>query len=636
MEKSLCIRLLELLPGKHADHISCRLHLVSLGSHPEFEALSYCWGDDTEKLSIQVDEKVLNVTQNLRSALRHLRSPSQVRWLWIDGICINQKNLDEQSQQVSIMREIYRSATRTIIWLGILGEDAKIGFSTCHALERRRLAGIEMEVSNDTKILAQTGELPVDQSVTNKDLPEKCRTAVGCLVELPWFERIWVVQEIGVARDAVVVCGLEQISWDVFQRGINYGLAQKVLDTNAFGVVFRDNYENFRAVANIQDQDTSGPPSDQLLDLLIQFRVRKAENPVDKVFSLLGLVGDVDQLGLIPNYNLSPSEVFRLTTISLLSHSQNLDVLGSSTGKQFENPEDTLPSWVVDWSDSNRIPFPFRMVSRRQRSNFKATNGSVASIEFSEDKSVLNLSGYIIDSISEVENLQTDLVEEGWFDYVHADEEDEGDASLQGDESLQGAATEMLDALRLPFSELFRMVDYFGVFLGWEKLAKVTERDGPSTTPTREEHRAIYWQTLCAGNLPNGYFETEKQFAEWYKSLGPFRRLSYLRLNVFPSVFKPLAFAGYLRTTWGSYSAFGDVMQHTTYRRLARTTNGYLCLVPAGGKKGDSIALCKGGNTPLILRSDDRYWTLVGECYVHGIMNGEKFDEEACYKLSLR
>ncbi|KAF9229921.1 hypothetical protein BU15DRAFT_24559, partial [Melanogaster broomeanus] len=56
----------------------------------------------------------------------------------------------------------------------------------------------------------------------------------------------------------------------------------------------------------------------------------------------------------------------------------------------------------------------------------------------------------------------------------------------------------------------------------------------------------------------------------------------------------------------------------------------YVGLVPRSAQLGDTISLFKGGKVPLVLRplkEHDESWRLVGECYVHGIMQGSAFDE---------
>ena len=86
----------------------------------QYEALSYCWGDPSKSGLhwIQCHDKRLELRENLHSALRYLRLPVQVRWLWIDAICINQEDLDERGEQVAIMAKIFNLASQTLIWLG--------------------------------------------------------------------------------------------------------------------------------------------------------------------------------------------------------------------------------------------------------------------------------------------------------------------------------------------------------------------------------------------------------------------------------------------------------------------------------------------------------------------------------------
>ena len=72
-------------------------------------------------------------------------------------------------------------------------------------------------------------------------------------------------------------------------------------------------------------------------------------------------------------------------------------------------------------------------------------------------------------------------------------------------------------------------------------------------------------------------------------------------------------------------------------RRLARTANGRLALVPATAAVGDTVILMAGGKLPLIIKpaKEKSGWTLVGAAYVDGIMQGEAWDEMRCSKIDL-
>ncbi|XHG04947.1 hypothetical protein AWENTII_008201 [Aspergillus wentii] len=113
------IRLLELEPSESPqDPIRCHMVQDDLSQKPDYDAISYAWGNTTRKITISVNDCRLGVTMNLWSALFRLRRKEERRRLWVDAICINQENIQERNQQVRIMRDIYQSAKHVIIWLG--------------------------------------------------------------------------------------------------------------------------------------------------------------------------------------------------------------------------------------------------------------------------------------------------------------------------------------------------------------------------------------------------------------------------------------------------------------------------------------------------------------------------------------
>lgn len=116
------IRLIEVIPGTRQEDIACRLYEASLDECAgSYAALSYVWGSNKESTPIQVNNKTLEIGVNLRTALLNLREPENPITLWVDAICINQGDspeaIAERNEQVKIMGEIYRRASRTIIWL---------------------------------------------------------------------------------------------------------------------------------------------------------------------------------------------------------------------------------------------------------------------------------------------------------------------------------------------------------------------------------------------------------------------------------------------------------------------------------------------------------------------------------------
>lgn len=63
---------------------------------------------------------------------------------------------------------------------------------------------------------------------------------------------------------------------------------------------------------------------------------------------------------------------------------------------------------------------------------------------------------------------------------------------------------------------------------------------------------------------------------------------------------------------------------------MVRTECGYVGLVHGKTKVGDKVALFRGGLLPLVIREHGKEWRVVGDGYVHGVMKGEKFDDDKC------
>ena len=165
------IRLLRLLPSERdvesmqGELFEYRLRNSDKPSHP-YEALSYVWGDDEKPQSISIGNLNLDITQNLYTALLHLRDHDCSRILWVDAICINQEDNNEKGQQVQSMAKIYAKASRVIVWLGEAAVDSD------QALEVIRKAAEEQS--------------------TNSAINETNQQTILTLLKRPWFQRIWV------------------------------------------------------------------------------------------------------------------------------------------------------------------------------------------------------------------------------------------------------------------------------------------------------------------------------------------------------------------------------------------------------------------------------------------------------------
>lgn len=110
------IRLIKLQPSNDkavmviCDLVPLTLGFVEEGIVDQYTALSYVWGDLTDRDIILVNGMALLVTKSLSRTLMLLRDDRRVLYVWADAICINQKDDLEKGQQVQSMGRIYESA----------------------------------------------------------------------------------------------------------------------------------------------------------------------------------------------------------------------------------------------------------------------------------------------------------------------------------------------------------------------------------------------------------------------------------------------------------------------------------------------------------------------------------------------
>lgn len=100
--------------------VCCHLETVSLLANPcpSYEAISWCWGDQARRAEILLNREVTEVSRNAAEVLRRVAFDQRHARVWLDAVCINQIDIAERGQQVSMMREVYSKAERVLAWLG--------------------------------------------------------------------------------------------------------------------------------------------------------------------------------------------------------------------------------------------------------------------------------------------------------------------------------------------------------------------------------------------------------------------------------------------------------------------------------------------------------------------------------------
>ncbi|KAF2251573.1 HET-domain-containing protein, partial [Trematosphaeria pertusa] len=120
LERSTTFRVLHLHPGREAEPLRGELGHFDLDSPDplSYEALSYVWGKPKYERCLTTTDGIILLTPNLEVALKRLRRPDQTRYVWADGVCINQSDIQERGHQVKLMKSIYSASKRVIVWLG--------------------------------------------------------------------------------------------------------------------------------------------------------------------------------------------------------------------------------------------------------------------------------------------------------------------------------------------------------------------------------------------------------------------------------------------------------------------------------------------------------------------------------------
>jgi hypothetical protein len=394
------IRLLTLLPGSFEDPLAGYLNIAPFAAnrYPVYEALSYVWGDQShpERISLLqedlageniVGENVqsLAIGPSLASALHQFRHEHESRSLWCDSICINQDDLAERSAQVLLMGDLYREASRVVVWLGREEENSS------QAIEVMNYSASQVEFN---KITGQIDLIPTaDKAYRSWDgripyTPEQW-LAVQRLLERDWFNRLWTRQEITLAKRhrALVVVGPTTISWSRFICAVGYVFVKY---SNSPSI--QRSIDFARKISSIWNFGRTEPNTRGLLTLIEYSKSCECTDNRDRLYALLGLLHPEQRLDLdfAPNYKLSVKDVYKLFAkyyakkgvVNLLAYCNMA----------------TTPSWVPDLHTLPR----FRLGD--YTSEAPAVVGSIDVID--EDK--VGVSGILHGTIAQSKAVQED------------------------------------------------------------------------------------------------------------------------------------------------------------------------------------------------------------------------------------
>ncbi|KAK4212512.1 hypothetical protein QBC37DRAFT_465677 [Rhypophila decipiens] len=280
--------------------ICCELFLASLTPDTDtqspipYHALSYVWGSGSERRYIQVNGRSFQVTVNLHEALRCLQLPDHERIIWVDAVCINQKNPREQGHQVRQMGQIYKTAGLVIYWLGVQTDHTKFCLDALHAFQER-----VRDVTYEGWTWQQWRDLWQSWAVKRKHSdPSLEREGLRTLLHSPWFRRVWILQEVANSQFAEVLCGKLSVRAGLFALAPQLMGVQTEAHTQAVLDMMPGPFR----------RDSWFSESRDLYTLLEKFGSSEATDPRDLVYALLGLSSDASP-HIQPDYEKNEQEV---------------------------------------------------------------------------------------------------------------------------------------------------------------------------------------------------------------------------------------------------------------------------------------------------------------------------------------
>ena len=557
------IRLVALMPGPYSATVEVLLDHYVLGSAdiPEYEALSYTWGDTSIVHPISCNGGRLCVAENLWNALRRLRNEEKPRLLWIDRICINQDDVRERGQQVSMMGLIFSSASLVLVWLGEDDTgDAEAAVDYLNMLLDTYLEDDSLENhSQEWK-----------RRVEERTEYEIGRLAVTNLLAATWFRRVWVFQEALCAkalrflRGTYLVPSVLLLTAPVYQTKYVVSrtdeLPFKDVDSIVNILVAKAEYNKFLKGEKCETSSLS------MLRLIVSTQSMDATDPRDKIYALLHLATDNDALKIQPRYDQTFEECYAHVTRRILSTDSKLLCLSMSFPT--EAHRHALPTWAPDFRSITSSWYNYLRMDPEYRL-YAATGQSRVCIRDTPDQRHLALRGLYIGTVA-------------------------ASSTRSGsDDNVPVVGRDVLDKGQ------------------WFRFAREQVKQN-IYTPTGDTMEAAFATIICGDvKVSDGHAERLHSSA---RALQQCRALFEKELQEEED---------YLVTS-DNYDCAKPVSHATHFRQMVYLDTGYLGLATQRCMIGDKVFLLMGGETPFLLRpAGDNYYTYLGEAYVHGIMDGE-------------
>lgn len=590
------IRLLRLLPHKDPAAVTLTpefvLETYIISKTPKYQALSYTWGPpedrtkeykSSEKEPIIINGHPFPVLPNLMDALCHIKqawdSADQIQHLWIDAICINQRDPVECGQQVGIMSKIYQTASQVLVWLGRSSVESRTAFEFMRTRKGLSHLGYQQHMKNNSGLYIAGFH------------------ALCEVLNRRWFTRVWTLQEFAFASTfggPLMICGEDRLEWDSFyslgwmdnQFRENY-----LRETHSIPSAghFRKAQEYWSIVSVMREIRINTPWGYNLPYLLQVTKSSAAEDPRDRVYALLGLAEKEYQQKLEVVYEGERKdmvkncvEVYVRTVICCIEIDHSLNIVApQASQKEIEDSPTwvpNLPSWVPDFSltlpkhSSHLLPLDLEtpksktILPEELWAQYTASGRSRPIYRFSANNRHLHIKGIRFGRICEVI---------GPFQSL--------DSYLQSAERCVSRA-----ALgKLPRGHLHRVLHRYLRPLASMWRAFVADKDGDGQVPAPNWYEDVVKAMISGGDEP------------------------------------ALSRAGTAKINSRQALVQRSLEAAISNRRFFRTDYGFVGIGTDNIENGDLVSIVFGADMPLVLRPFGTFHELVGAAYVHGVMRGE-------------
>jgi hypothetical protein len=606
------------------DPVSYSLRTISLDAEEKitYKALSYVWGDMSDRRVITVDGFKMLITHNLYQVLPYLRRrfansvPNSTSGIdfWIDAICINQNDFEERASQVKMMAAIYSSAVEVVIWLGEANETSPAALTTVqkwaesgfhHAMQMRILMPpIRPEHMDD---LVAKIENPFDHEGWQ---------AVSELLMRPWFSRMWVMQEGYFAtRCGTVLCGDEALRWKDFYGVLAVLSVLHLLGQSkgsewvdrVKGIVAEQWADRFYAFTSwLMGAYTPG-----LGRLLVFCRAMKATDKRDKLYALYGFCADRDEFIDAVDYNKTQEELMCETVSKMMLKDRRANEIWRVYEDAVLDDSIELPTWVPNIladKDPNRTVFP-------AYTHFYPEN-DVEPIAITVDYKALYTPGAKVDTVGKAIRLEL-----GSNTYQHMQElfglvENIGPIYATGIPVLQAVARTLLADVHPSFGKRNRLAgnqewiyEMSAAFMALALDIGASE----DWDDKREESVESYLDRIIDMVIPPRFLASAGLDVRSVL-FGP-------SLDESPDL-KPILW----HKLHENEALFREGFDHFARGRKLFATSAetrYLGLGPPSMEPGDVVVLIPGSAVPVILRRAGESHVLVGTCFVLGLVDGE-------------